>query len=118
MYQCRIVGLQRTTIPLSQQMSLPWHGKLQYDHYTKEKGLAENSIQKLLVQLAHNAVSMGFKRKDVFEGRQHVLPASYTHEEKLRKIGRILGIMAKEGLIGKPGKKWNITEKGESELRD
>lgn len=38
----------------------------------------------------------------------------------IRKIGRILGIMAKDGLIGKPskGKKWNITEKGESELGD
>ena len=83
----------------------------QIGHYTKEKGLAENSIQKLLLQLAHNAGSMGFKRKDVFDGLQHVLPASYTHEEKLRKTGRILGIMAKEGLIGKPGKgkKWNMT---------
>ena len=66
----------------------------------------------------HNSGSMGFKRQDVFEGLQHVFPASYTHEEKLRKIGRLLGIMAKDGLIGKPskGKKWNITEKGESEL--
>ena len=90
----------------------------QIGHYTKEKGLAENSIQKLLLQLAHNAGSMGFKRQDVFEGLQHVFPASYTHEEKLRKIGRILGIMSKDGLIGKPskGKKWYITEKGESEL--
>ena len=80
--------------------------------------MLKNSIQKLLLQLAHNAGSMGFKRQDVFEGLQHVFPASYTHEEKLRKIGRILGIMAKDNLIGKPskGKKWYITEKGEFEL--
>ena len=38
--------------------------------------------------------------------------------DKLRKIGRLLGTMAKENLICKTdkGKKWNITEKGESEL--
>ena len=34
----------------------------QTGHYTKENGLAENSIQKLLLQLAHNAGSTGFKR--------------------------------------------------------
>ena len=90
----------------------------QIGHYTKEKGLAENSIQKLLLQLAHNAGSMGFKRHDVFEGLQHVFPSSLTRDEKLRKIGRLLGTMAKENLICKTdkGKKWNITEKGESEL--
>ena len=48
----------------------------QIGHYTKENGLAENSIQKLLLQLAHNAGSMGFKRQDVYEGLQHVLPSS------------------------------------------
>ncbi|WP_308398370.1 RNA-binding domain-containing protein [Prevotella sp.] len=90
----------------------------QIGHYTKENGLAENSIQKLLLQLAHNAGSMGFKRQDVYEGLQHVFPSSLTQDEKLRKIGRLLGIMAKDGLISKPstGKKWNITEKGEAEL--
>ena len=90
----------------------------QIGHYTKEKGLAENSIQKLLLQLAHNAGSMGFKRQDVYEGLQHVFPSNLTHDEKLRKIGRLLGIMSKEGLISKPstGKRWNITEKGETEL--
>ena len=61
---------------------------------------------------------MGFKRHDVFEGLQHVFPSSLTCDEKLRKIGRLLGTMAKENLIFKTdkGKKWNITEKGESEL--
>ena len=90
----------------------------QIGHYTKETGLVETSIQKLLLQLAHNAGSMGFKRNDVYEGLQHVFPSSLTRDEKLRKIGRLLGTMAKENLICKTdkGKKWNITEKGESEL--
>ena len=35
---------------------------------TKEKDLQENSIQKLLLQLAHNAGDMSFWRKDVYEG--------------------------------------------------
>ena len=40
-----------------------------------------------------------FKRKDVFESLQHVLPSSYTHDEKLRKIGNLLRRMAKDELI-------------------
>jgi len=91
----------------------------QIGHYTKEKGLAENSIQKLLLQLAHNAGNMGFKRQDVFEGLQHVLPSSYTNEEKLRRIGNLLRKIAKEGFIEKSasGKQWTITESGEQELK-
>lgn len=90
----------------------------QIGHYTKEKGLNETSIQKLLLQLAHNAGDLGFKRKDVFESLQHVLPSSYTHDEKLRKIGNLLRKMAKDGFIIKAsnGKQWNITSKGEQEL--
>ena len=90
----------------------------QIGHYTKEKGLAENSIQKLLLQLAHNAGEIGFWRKDAFESLQHVFPANNTREEKLRKIGRLLVNMAKDELIVKSsnGKKWKITEKGEKEL--
>ena len=90
----------------------------QIGHYTKETGLVETSIQKLLLQLAHNAGSMGFKRKDVYEGLQHVFPTSLTRDEKLRKIGRLLAAMAKENLISKTNKekRWTITEKGEFEL--
>ncbi len=90
----------------------------QIGHYTKENGLAENSIQKLLLQLAHNAGSMGFKRQDVYEGLQHVFPSSLTQDEKLRKIGNLLRKIAKEGFITKTisGKQWIITEKGEQEL--
>ena len=86
--------------------------------YTKEKGLAENSVQKLLLQLAHNAGSMGFKRQDVFEGLQHVFPSSLTRDEKLRKIGNLLRKIAKEGFIQKSnsGKLWLITAKGEQEF--
>lgn len=57
----------------------------QIGHYTKEKGLAENSIQKLLLQLAHNAGELGFQRKDAFETLQHVFPVNNTRDEKLRK---------------------------------
>ena len=68
---------------------------------TKEKDLQENSIQKLLLQLAHNAGDIGFWRKDVYEGLEHVFPSSNTHDEKLRKIGRILVRMTQDGLIVK-----------------
>jgi len=90
----------------------------QIGHYTKENGLTENSIQKLLLQLAHNAGELVFRRKDAFEVLQHVFPANNTRDEKLRRIGRLLVNMAKNGLITKSsnGKQWIITQKGEEEL--
>lgn len=90
----------------------------QIGHYTKETGLAENSIQKLLLQLAHNAGNMGFKRNDVYEGLQHVFPLNLTPDEKLRKIGYLLRKMSKDGFILKStsGKLWLITEKGEKDF--
>lgn len=58
------------------------------------------------------------KRKDVYEGLQHVFPSSLTQDEKLRKIENLLRKIAKEGFITKTisGKQWIITEKGEQEL--
>lgn len=56
--------------------------------------------------------------QDVYEGLQHVFPSNLTHDEKLRRIGRLLVYLAKDGLIMKSsnGKQWIITEKGEKEL--
>ena len=90
----------------------------QIGHYTKEKGLTKSSIQKLTLQLAHNAGEVGFKRMDAFEVLQHLLPANSSYDEKLRKIGRLLVKMFEEGLIEKSenGKRWHITEKGDKEL--
>ncbi len=91
----------------------------QIGRYTKEKGLAEDSIQKLVLQLAYNAGEKGFKRKDVYEGLQHIYPSTSTHDEKLRKIGRLLVNMAQKGLLRKSGsgKQWFITGEGERDLR-
>ena len=90
----------------------------QVGHYTKVNGLARNSIRKLILQLALNAGELGFMRKDAFETLQHVYPSDISSDEKLRKIGRLLVSMAKEGLIKKDdnGKQWLITKKGEQEL--
>ena len=87
-------------------------------HYTKVNGLARNSIKKLTLQLAFNAGEMGFMRKDAFETLRHVYPSDISSDEILRKIGRLLVSMAKEGLIKKDenGKLWLITRKGEQEL--
>ena len=90
----------------------------QIGHYTKEKGLAENSIQKLVLQLAYNAGEEGFKRRDVYDGLQHVFSAANTYNEKLRKIGRLLVKMSDVGLLIKSesGKQWHITNKGKQEF--
>lgn len=44
---------------------------------------------------------MGFWRRDAFESLQHVFPANNSHDEKLRRIGRLLINMAKDGLLTK-----------------
>ena len=90
----------------------------QVGHYTKETGLTKSAIQKLALQLAHNAGEVGFKRMDAFEALQYVLPSGSNYDEKLRKIGRLLVKMSEEGFIKKSenGKQWYITEKGEKEL--
>lgn len=90
----------------------------QIGHYTQVTGLAQNSIRKLVLQLAFNAGEIGFRRMDVFEALQYALPASSSHDEKLRKIGRLLVKMAEEGLLTKSesGKLWLITDKGKVEI--
>ena len=86
----------------------------QVGQYTKERGLTAKTIEKLILQLAMNAGDTGFKRVDAFEALQNVLPAGYSKEEKLRKIGNIFVQMSDNGLIERAdaGKRWFITEKG------
>ena len=47
-----------------------------------------------------------------------MFPANNSHDEKLRRIGRLLINMAKDGLLTKSpnGKKWIISQKGEEEF--
>ncbi|OYP66595.1 RNA-binding domain-containing protein [Prevotella sp. P2-180] len=92
----------------------------QIGNYTKEKGLVENSIKKLVLQLAYNAGKEGFKRRDVYDGLQHVFPSSNSYDEINRKIGRLLVKMSNEGLLIKSesGKLWQITYKGKQEFQD
>ena len=89
----------------------------QVPQYTKNKGLAYQTLIKLILQLGHNAGDDGFKRKDAFETVENALPGSKTLNEKLRYLGRILVKMNDEGLLKKVKQTWYITSKGESELR-
>lgn len=90
----------------------------QLGHYTKEQGLAKETIVKLTLQLAHNAGNQGFKRMDAFETLEHALPISDSRETKLRFIGRMLTFLGRKGLLKRDvhGKNWLITELGEKEL--
>ena len=89
----------------------------QVPQYTKNKGLAYQTLIKLILQLGHNAGDDGFKRKDAFETVENALPGSKTLDEKRRYLGRILVKMNDEGLLKKVKQTWYITSKGESELR-
>ena len=89
----------------------------QVPQYTKNKGLAYETLIKLILQLAHNAGEDGFKRNDAFETVENALPGTKNPKEKLRYLGRILVKMNGEGLLRTQNQKWYITEKGESEIR-
>ena len=67
--ECLWLDAVQKHLPITKEVAKHLHEKGLIEgrapHYTKENGLAKNSIQKLLLQLAHNAGSMGFKRQDV-----------------------------------------------------
>lgn len=85
--------------------------------YTKNKGLAYDTLKKLILQLAHNANGNGFKRVEAFEVLEHSLPNVKSHNAKLVYLGRILIKLNEEGLLKTVGKTWYITDKGEMDLR-
>lgn len=90
----------------------------QVGKYTKETGLNRNTMKKLVLQLASNAGSDGFKRADAFEILEHSLPANMTNTQKLTYISHMLRAMATEELLQKneQGKAWTISNKGKFEL--
>lgn len=90
----------------------------QVGQYTKERGLTAKTIEKLALQLAHNAGESGFKRVDAYEALQHVYPTQYSKDEKLRRIGHLLGNLSQKGFIKKSvsGKSWVITDLGENNI--
>ena len=89
----------------------------QVPQYTRNKGLAYETLTKLILQLAQNAGEDGFKRNDAFETVENALPGTKSPKEKLRYLGRILVKMADEGLLRTQNQIWYITEKGESAIR-
>ena len=89
----------------------------QVAQYTKNKGLAYETLVKLILQLAHNAGNDGFKRNDAFDTVENALPDTKDRTSKLRYLGRLLVKMGDDGLIRSDGRVWYITEKGESDIR-
>lgn len=89
----------------------------QVAQYTRNKGLAYDTLKKLILQLAHNAGDDGFKRSEAFEGLEHALPYGKSFKAKNDYLGRVLAKMALEGYIVLEERKWHITEKGESDIR-
>lgn len=90
----------------------------QVGDYTKNTGLAYNALKQLILQLAHNAGKVGFKRNDVLDTLGGSLPSTKSHKSKLDYVGRILSKMYKEeDLLIVVGRTWYISEKGEQIIR-
>ena len=90
----------------------------QIGQYTRETGLNKKAQVKLILQLAFNADSTGFKRVVAFEIIEQSLPASMTKTQKLNHVSHMLRDMQTDGLLKKndSGKSWLITPKGIQEL--
>lgn len=90
----------------------------QIGQYTRETGLNKKAQVKLILQLAFNAGSTGFKRAVAFEIIEQSLPASMTKTQKLNHVSHMLRDMQTDGLLKKndSGKSWLITPKGRQEL--
>ena len=90
----------------------------QIGQYTRETGLNKKAQVKLILQLAFNAGSTGFKRAVAFEIIEQSLPASMTKTQKLNHVSHMLRDMQTDGLLKKndSGKSWLITPKGIHEL--
>lgn len=90
----------------------------QVGHYTKETGLKKDALTKLVLQLASNAGSSGFKRSDVFELLQQSLPAGMTKTQKINYISNMLRAMHTSGYLQKNinGRSWLISAYGIQEL--
>ena len=90
----------------------------QIGQYTRETGLNKKAQVKLILQLAFNAGSTGFKRAVAFEIIEQSLPASMTKTQKLNHVSHMLRDMQTDGLLKKndSGKSWLITPKGIQEL--
>ena len=89
----------------------------QVAQYTKNKGLAYDTLKKLILQLAHNVGKDGFKRADAYEAVGHALPSGKTFKAKNDYLGRILAKMAADGLLTIVERRWYITKRGEDEIR-
>ena len=89
----------------------------QVAQYTRNKGLAYDTLKKLILQLAHNAGGDGFKRSEAFEGLEHALPYGKSFKAKNDYLGRVLAKIAHEDFIVLKERKWYITAKGELEIR-
>ena len=88
----------------------------QVSQYTKNKGLAFDTLKKLILQLAHNAGEDGFKRAEAFSFLENSLPDTKNQLGKQAYLGRILRKMAADELLKTDGRYWFITEKGEKDL--
>ena len=90
----------------------------QVGHYTKETGLKKDALTKLVLQLASNAGSSGFKRSDVFELLEQSLPAGMTKTQKINYISNMLRAMHTSGYLHKNtnGRSWLISAYGIQEL--
>lgn len=89
----------------------------QIPQYTRNKGLAFDALRKLILQLAHNAGEVGFKRADAYEALEQTLPAGKTTKAKNDYLGRVLAKLAKDGCLLLINRKWYLTKKGKAEFR-
>ncbi len=83
----------------------------------KTKRLSKEVVTQMILQLAHNAGEVGFKKSEAFKALEKVFPNQKDNTAKQYYLSRILGKLHKDGLLKRVGKIWRITEDGISKIR-
>jgi ATP-dependent DNA helicase RecG len=81
----------------------------QLAEYTRKKGVEEETVKQMILQLLRNANGGQIKLQDIMQTVDNMLPTILTPVQRQRKVRHLLNKMQKEGLIRSEDKKWYLS---------
>ena len=78
--------------------------------YTRKKGVEEEAVKQMILQLLRNANGGQIKLQDIMQTVDNILPTILTPIQRQRKVQNLLRKMKVEGLIDSDGKKWFLAK--------
>lgn len=78
--------------------------------YTRKKGVEEEAVKQMILQLLRNANGGQIKLQDIMQTVDNMLPIILTPVQRQRKVQNLLRKMKVDGLIDSDGKKWFLAK--------